>query len=240
MRVAVTSARCAATIFRTVGARYVAKRSSSRRGSNRRPATSPRCASRTNASFTQWSRNASNASKYPSTFSKPHGWACSPSCAHVRIFERFFERAEAARQRDEAVGQFRHRRFALVHRFDDAKVGESAMPHLTLHQRVRNDAGHATAARERRVGEHAHQPDATAAVHEFDIALRPAPLRVPPRPCDTCHSRPGSNRQTRRCASRADHHDAKTSQRRIRRARRARMRQPLRADRCGAARRCSR
>jgi len=38
--------------------------------------------------------------------------------------KEFLERAVAARQRDEPIGQFRHQRLALMHRFHHAQVGQ--------------------------------------------------------------------------------------------------------------------
>ena len=40
-------------------------------------------------------------------------------------FAKFFKCSETARQRDEAVGVFRHQSFSFVHRINDMKFGQT-------------------------------------------------------------------------------------------------------------------
>ena len=65
--------------------------------------------------------------------------------------------------------ELRHHRLALVHRVDDVQLGDAAMREFARDEGVRDDAGHLAAGLERRVGEHAHQPDVAAAVDEADL-----------------------------------------------------------------------
>src|SRR5262245_39720200 len=82
------------------------------------------------------------------------------------------EGADAAGEGNECIGQVGHHGFALVHAGDDAQIGETAVRHLHVDQRLRNDADHLTARFECGVGEPAHQPDARASVHQGDARLR--------------------------------------------------------------------
>src|SRR6185312_14247728 len=82
------------------------------------------------------------------------------------------ERAEAAGQYRESVGQLEHALLALMHAGDDDQVLNAAMRHFAVVEMARDDAGDAAAAGERGVGEHAHEPDATAAIDELDARSR--------------------------------------------------------------------
>jgi hypothetical protein len=84
--------------------------------------------------------------------------------------KQLLEGSDPAWQRDEAVGQLGHERLALVHRADHAEVGEPAMCDLLLDERTRHDACDFAAGDERRVGEHTHEADRSAAVDEADAA----------------------------------------------------------------------
>src|SRR5947209_7295441 len=59
--------------------------------------------------------------------------------------EDLFERAEAAGERDETVGEIGHRRLALVHRLDDAHLRQVRVPDFAIPQRPRDDADRASA-----------------------------------------------------------------------------------------------
>jgi hypothetical protein len=87
-------------------------------------------------------------------------------------FEQFVHRADAAGQGEERVGQIAHEELALRHRADDVQLRQTCMPDLAIDQHLRNHADDAAAARQRRLGERAHQTDAPAAVHEREAALR--------------------------------------------------------------------
>ena len=87
-------------------------------------------------------------------------------------FEQFFERADAAGQRDEAVRQLGHGRFAFMHRTDDAQVAQPAMRQLARDQRLRNHADHLGAACTRRIGDDAHESYRRPAVYEADVPRR--------------------------------------------------------------------
>src|SRR6185312_14025369 len=82
------------------------------------------------------------------------------------------ERAEAAGQYRESVGQLEHALLALMHAGDDDQVLNAAMRHFAVVEMTRHDAGDAAAGGERGVGERAHEPDAAAAIDELDAGLR--------------------------------------------------------------------
>ena len=85
--------------------------------------------------------------------------------------EGLVERAEAAGQHGEGVGQLEHPAFALVHAVDDDELADAGMADLAIVQVVGNDAGDAAAAGERRIGHEPHQPDPAAAIDEFDAGF---------------------------------------------------------------------
>jgi hypothetical protein len=80
--------------------------------------------------------------------------------------------SEAARKHDERVREIGHELFALMHRLDDVKLGESGVADLAIDQMARHHAYRATACLQHRVGGHAHQPDPTAAKDERRAAGR--------------------------------------------------------------------
>jgi hypothetical protein len=89
-------------------------------------------------------------------------------------FNRLVERADPAGQGSKRIGPFRHDALALVHVGHDDEVAEALMGGLTMLQVHRDDAGHSSAAGQRRVGGDAHQPVAAAAVDQLDAACREA------------------------------------------------------------------
>ena len=98
--------------------------------------------------------------------------------------EQLLERPDAARQRDEAVRQLGHQRLALVHRADDAQLGQPAVGRARGRPAPGGSRRSPRRRGQRRVGEHAHQPDPPAAVDQADAARgqrRPPPRRPPRR-----------------------------------------------------------
>src|SRR5437016_1347278 len=87
-------------------------------------------------------------------------------------FKRLLESAETAGQRDEAVGHRIHGGLALVHALDEAQLAEARVRELFRGERPRDHADDLDARRQRRVGEHAHEPDGAAAVDDAEPARR--------------------------------------------------------------------
>src|SRR5881296_522732 len=92
-------------------------------------------------------------------------------------FQRLLEGAETAGQRDEAVGQRIHGGLALVHALDEAQLAEARVRELFRGERPRDHADDLDARRQRRVGEHAHEPDGAAAVDDAEPARWPRRAR---------------------------------------------------------------
>ncbi len=125
--------------------------------------------------------------------------AMEPELRPRQDLGQLLERAETARQRQERVGQLGHDGLPLVERRDDPELRDAAMGQLPIDEARRDHAGHATAGRQRRVGDRAHQPEPAAAVDELDPAscqLRPDRAPRHPRSADRCR---GSPRRRRRC-----------------------------------------
>ena len=61
-------------------------------------------------------------------------------------------------------------RLALVHAVDEPQLGEPGVGQLAGGQRARDDADDLDAGGQRGVGQHAHQPDRAAAVHQAEAA----------------------------------------------------------------------
>src|SRR5579872_3600157 len=60
-------------------------------------------------------------------------------------FEELVARAEAARQRDERVGEIRHHGLALVHALRHAELREPAVRHFPREEAAGQDTDHASA-----------------------------------------------------------------------------------------------
>ena len=105
--------------------------------------------------------------------------------------EELLERADAAGQRDEGVGELRHERLALVHRADHAQVVEAGVADLAVEDRLGDDADDLAARAARRFGQ--RRPSSRASRRRRRSARRAAPSRArrPRRPPD----RPGSRRR---------------------------------------------
>ncbi len=87
------------------------------------------------------------------------------------LLDQFFERADAARQGDEAVGALEHLSFALVHvAGDDQLLGKPPRP-FAVGQKFGDDAGHVAAVFEHGLGERAHQAGRAAAIDQPDIVF---------------------------------------------------------------------
>ena len=84
--------------------------------------------------------------------------------------EQLLERADAAGQRNEAVGQFGHQGLALVHGGHDPEVPQAGVRHLPLDQGAGDDADHLAARCLRGIGQRAHQAYRCAAVDDTDPA----------------------------------------------------------------------
>ncbi len=48
--------------------------------------------------------------------------------------EEFFEGTNPSRERHEAIGKLGHHGFALVHRANDAKIGQTRVPDLKINE----------------------------------------------------------------------------------------------------------
>ena len=96
--------------------------------------------------------------------------------------EELLERADAAGQRDEGVGELRHQRLALVHRADHPQVVEAGVADLAVEERLGNDADDLAARAARRFGQGAHHPDASRRRRRPHAALRQRRARRPRRP----------------------------------------------------------
>src|SRR5688572_11531561 len=78
------------------------------------------------------------------------------------LLDCFFERADAARQRDEGVRTLEHDPFALVHVLGDDYFLRLLQHALTCDQKFRDHASDFAAVLEHRFGELTHEPDGAA------------------------------------------------------------------------------
>ena len=85
--------------------------------------------------------------------------------------ENLFKRADAARQRDEAVSQFRHQGLARMHRWRDVKFGQICVREFLAHQRLGNHTHCPAAEAQHLVRQDAHDAHAAATLDEADAAL---------------------------------------------------------------------
>ena len=97
-----------------------------------------------------------------------------PELAPGQHLEHLVERAEAAGQGDETVGQVEHARLALVHVGDDLEPGQAGVGDLPADQLLGDDADDFAAGRECGIGDDAHQADVAAAVDQRQAVLRQA------------------------------------------------------------------
>src|SRR5208283_918798 len=99
---------------------------------------------------------------------------CFPVIAELapgEHFAKFLAGAVPAGQRNETVGEFGDQRLALVHVFNHAQVGQFFMHHFLDDERLRDHADDVAAVLKRGVRQNSHQPNATAAINQFDSAL---------------------------------------------------------------------
>ena len=94
-----------------------------------------------------------------------------------QLLDQFFQRADAAGQRDEGVGALEHDALALVHvGRDDHLVGAFERQFARL-QEFRNDADDLAAVVMDGPGERAHQAVGAAAIDEADAVPRQQPAK---------------------------------------------------------------
>ncbi len=84
--------------------------------------------------------------------------------------EEFIERAVAAGQGEEGVGQLGHEGLAVVHALDDVQLGELLVGELAFDERLRDDADGFAAGVAHGVGENAHEADVPGAEDQADAA----------------------------------------------------------------------
>ena len=120
--------------------------------------------------------SASSGSQKPSKFTSTSGLAWNPSWRSTRISESSSSVPKPPGKRDEGVAAMGERRLPAAHVADGV---EDVQPLVRdAREGVEDDALDASAARERRVGELAHEADAGAAVDEQPAALGDAGAEV--------------------------------------------------------------
>ena len=85
--------------------------------------------------------------------------------------EQLLEGADAAGQRQERIASLGHHHLALVHRLDDVQLGQAAVAEFAAHEGFGDHADRGGTGGERRVGDHAHQAGAPAAVDKLPAAV---------------------------------------------------------------------
>jgi O-succinylbenzoic acid--CoA ligase len=94
-----------------------------------------------------------------------------PKLAPGCCFENLIERAIATRQRAEAVRDVVHMPLAAVHVIDHNQLGKAGVSNLAVAQAGRDDTGHLSPMRERRISHRPHQPDMGAAINQANPAV---------------------------------------------------------------------
>ena len=94
-------------------------------------------------------------------------------------FEDFLEGADATGQGGEAIGQFGHAMFAIVHGGDGFQPGERRVADFLSGELFGDHADHLTADPQGGVGERAHQADVAAAVDQGDVCGGEEPAEFP-------------------------------------------------------------
>ena len=89
-----------------------------------------------------------------------------------KLLDEFLERADAPGKRDKCVGALEHQLLALMHVVNDDELLRRLQSMLLADKEGRDDAGDATAAVKRRMGETAHQPVFAAAEYKADSRER--------------------------------------------------------------------
>src|SRR5262245_63678679 len=78
------------------------------------------------------------------------------------LFDHFLKSPDAARHCDKGVRQFKHLALALMHVAGDDQVVGAAHRMFARNEKLRNDAGHRSAALEHRLGTRPHPADSPA------------------------------------------------------------------------------
>ena len=102
------------------------------------------------------------------------------------------QRAQAAGQRHERVGELVHRLLALVHGAHLDELRQPRVRDLVADQMARDHADHLPAGRQRGVRQHTHQPDGGAPVDHRDAVARE---QFAERPGGVGEIRPGPGRR---------------------------------------------
>ncbi len=95
--------------------------------------------------------------------------------------ERLVQRAHAAGQNDEGLGQVEHHALAGVHAVDDLEFREAAVAELGLLQVFRDDADDLATRRQRGFRDRTHEADAAAAIDQampFCPRARPTSVAI--------------------------------------------------------------
>src|SRR5436305_4893242 len=103
---------------------------------------------------------------------KPTGFDLNTKLRPGKNLREFFQRAETAGKGNEGVREISHHGFALVHGLDGMQFGESAVTDLPLNQAARHDANRFATVAQNRIGNNAHQANATTAKDQTNAALR--------------------------------------------------------------------
>ena len=87
------------------------------------------------------------------------------------LLNHFFEGTNAARQRDECVGHFKHFAFSLVHIARNDQVVGAAQSVFASDQKLGDDACDGTTAIEHGFGDRAHNPDRATAEDQVNAII---------------------------------------------------------------------
>jgi hypothetical protein len=151
-----------------------------------------------------WSINSSTGSKKPSTFTKPIGFCCNPSCPPSDHLEKFFKSAEPAGKCDESIRRLDIRALRLVHIRNNVEFGQLKVGQFLSHQALRYYTGHtpshslSTSSARTPIS-----PQFAAAINQFDVlaANRLPSSRLPAGKHRVCYAR--STKDTLDAASRS-------------------------------------
>ena len=159
----------------------------------------PRC---TNRSATAWSRKADQPRVVAAHVEQAERLGVQPELRPGVDLEQLLERADPARQRDEAVRELGHQRLALVHRADDVQLGQPGMGDLPVDERLRDHADHLAARR--RAPRRPPRPSGRRSRRRRPARSPARPARRPSASAAARRSRDarrGSSRRTRRAVS---------------------------------------
>ena len=117
-----------------------------------------------------WSSRSSSGPQYPSLSRTTRRLVVDPELLPGEHLEELVEAAEAAGQDDEPVGAVEHRALPGVHVPGDHRLRQLGVRHLEAFQMLGDHTDDRAAARQHRIGEHAHQADSAGTVNEGDSA----------------------------------------------------------------------